>query len=308
MLNAEQLQILDGAMLGDGSLIIHKNGKNAYFSYLSSKKDHVEYVFNSFRELCNYAEVKCDTYTDKRTSKAYTRYHFRTRSLPCLTEVYEKWYDSDGRKFIRRDINLSAKTILLWYLGDGHLARSGNSPGFIKLATNCFTRQDLEATLLPKMVDFDARINYSDDNPIIIIPRRRVETFLEAIGSCPVESYQYKWDYVPYTYTKYENGIDRFDETTISKILEQYQSGISYYRISKDLGCEPNRVKYHIESRGILEKGRDKLKPKFTSEQLDTISVMRQNGESWKAIGQSFGVDYRLILYYIRKREKNEKG
>lgn len=307
MLTIEQLAILDGAMLGDGSLIIHKNGKNAYFSYLSSKKDHVEYVFNSFRELCNYAEVKGDVYTDKRTLKEYTRYYFRTRALPCLTEVYEKWYGADGHKFIRRDVNLNAKTLLLWYIGDGHLSRSGSSPGFIKLATNCFTRQDIEERLLPQMTHFKARVNYSEGDPIVIIPRRRVEAFLGTIGVCPVESYKYKWETIPYKYTKYKDGIDGFDELTISKILEQYQSGISYYRISKNLGCEANRIKYYIESRGTLEKGRDRLKPKFTSEQLDSISLMRQNGESWKVIGQLFDVDYRLILYYMRKRTRNEK-
>ena len=50
ILTEEQLQVLDGAMLGDGSLIIHKQGKNAYFSYLSKSKQHVEVVGNYFKE------------------------------------------------------------------------------------------------------------------------------------------------------------------------------------------------------------------------------------------------------------------
>ena len=49
-LTEEQLQVLDGAMLGDGSLIIHKQGKNAHFSYVSKSKQHVEFVGNYFKE------------------------------------------------------------------------------------------------------------------------------------------------------------------------------------------------------------------------------------------------------------------
>lgn len=305
MLTQEQLEFLDGAMLGDGSLIIHKNGKNAYFSYLSSKKDHVEFVFEKFRELCNYDSVKEGVHFDKRDRKSYTRYYFRTRALPCLTELREKWYDTNGLKFIRSDITLTPNTLLLWYIGDGHLSNSGSSPGFIKLATHCFTREDIDRVLLCRMTQFEARINYSEDKPVVIIPRRRAESFLETIGKCPVESYLYKWAIIPYKYTKYKDGIDGFDASIVIKILEQYQSGMSYYRIAKNLGCEANRVKYYIETRGILEKGRDRLKEKFTPEQLDTISLMRQNGSSWKEIGQLFSVDYRLILYYMRKR--NEK-
>ncbi len=306
MLTQEQLDFLEGAMLGDGSLIIHKNGKNAYFSYLSSKKDHVEFVFDKFHELCNYAEVKCSTYTDKRTLKEYTRYYFRTRALPCLTEVYEKWYDSDGRKFIPRDVKLTPKVLLVWYIGDGHLNTRSKGAGFIKLATNCFTETDIAELLLPQLSDFEAKIYKSENQSIVIIPRRLAGAFLELLGPCPVESYDYKWHVAGYKYNGYQEGIEKLSDDCISQIIEQYQSGVSCYRIGKMLKIEHNRIKYHLKKVGVYVPGRDKLQSKFLPEQLDIISIMREDGVAWKTIGKTFDCDYRLIMYYMRKR--NETG
>ena len=50
ILSDMQKEVLYGALLGDGSLITHKNGKNSYFSYLSKSKQHVEYVMGHFSE------------------------------------------------------------------------------------------------------------------------------------------------------------------------------------------------------------------------------------------------------------------
>ena len=38
ILTKEQKEVLDGALLGDGCLYLHKNGANAQFSYLSKSK------------------------------------------------------------------------------------------------------------------------------------------------------------------------------------------------------------------------------------------------------------------------------
>lgn len=37
----EQMQILNGALIGDGCLSLHKHGANAIFSYTSKSKQHV---------------------------------------------------------------------------------------------------------------------------------------------------------------------------------------------------------------------------------------------------------------------------
>jgi hypothetical protein len=48
-LTKEQKEVLYGALLGDGCLYLHRNGKNAQFTYLSESRQHVEYVGNYFQ-------------------------------------------------------------------------------------------------------------------------------------------------------------------------------------------------------------------------------------------------------------------
>ena len=85
-LTSIQQQVLDGAMLGDGSLIIHKNGVNAYLSYLSKSRQHVEFVMNYFKEFLTDTDYYDSSYYDKRTDKTYYRTIAKTRVKEVFTE------------------------------------------------------------------------------------------------------------------------------------------------------------------------------------------------------------------------------
>lgn len=85
-LTSIQQQVLDGAMLGDGSLIIHKNGVNAYLSYLSKSRQHVEFVMNYFKEFLTDTGYYDSSYYDKRTDKTYYRTIAKTRVKEVFTE------------------------------------------------------------------------------------------------------------------------------------------------------------------------------------------------------------------------------
>ena len=50
-------------------------------------------------------------------------------------------------------------TCLIWYIGDGGICNSSKHNGqFIKLATNCFDKEEQESILLTQLIDFDARL------------------------------------------------------------------------------------------------------------------------------------------------------
>ena len=64
-----QKEVLYGALLGDGSLIKHKNGVNAKFSYLSKSRQYIEYIANFFKDCWSGEGIKDAYYLDKRTNK-----------------------------------------------------------------------------------------------------------------------------------------------------------------------------------------------------------------------------------------------
>jgi len=181
---------MNGALLGDGSIIKHKNGLNAYFSYSSKSEEHVRAVCTELEDYVSpgfYYRYE-ETY-DKRTDKSYSHYSFRTITNPTFTELYNMWY-KNNIKIVPKNLILTPLTCLIWYLGDGELSRSSRIAGYILLCTDSFTKEDIEKYLLPQLSNFSATLMEHGYNKYrIYIPRIKVKEFLEYIGTCPVEDY-----------------------------------------------------------------------------------------------------------------------
>ena len=83
-LSNEQREVLYGCLLGDGNLNIHKNGKNATFSYTCIDKETVEKVASYFIKDF-FGKIIFHQQFDKRTNKIYSSYTYRTLVSSILT-------------------------------------------------------------------------------------------------------------------------------------------------------------------------------------------------------------------------------
>ena len=254
ILNQEQIEVLRGALLGDGSLIIHKNSRNPYFTYTSKSYQHVEYVCTRlFGKNATERIRSLDCY-DKRTNKVYHRYVFKSLTNPVFVNEYYRWYP-DGIKHVPSDIVLTPLTCLIWYIGDGSLI-SGKYTQDIKLSTHCFPKSEQETLLLPKLSNFLATIHIAGKSKAgelqyaIYIPHRAIEDFLDYIGDCPFQDYQYKWNFKKYHYSKFYK--THKDKENI--FCEMYLSGATYYSIAKQFDIEPNAVKYYLKKHNLYPK------------------------------------------------------
>lgn len=153
----EMYDILRGAVLGDGTLKIDKNGVNANFSYTSKSYQHVYYVAKEFLSYCTGVGIRNNNIYDKRTGKIYCKYQFTTIVSPTFTEEYYKWY-MHGDKHIPNDLILNPLLCKIWYLGDGCLRNLKNNTQDIILCTNCFEKNEIESILLPQLSDFHAKL------------------------------------------------------------------------------------------------------------------------------------------------------
>lgn len=249
----EQEEVLNGAMLGDGCLYLHPNGINAQFKYLSKSRQHVEYVFQYFNEYLSGEGIKDSSYMDKRTNKEYYRTTAKTYVNEAFTEEYYKWYKS-GKKHIPQDLILTPLTCLIWYIGDGGICHGKHTEN-IKLATQCFLKEEQETILLPQLQQFEATLMKGDIGSdgqrqyFIYIPHRKEEDFLKYIGDCPFDDYKYKWEV-----QKYKNAIPKNHKDKEKIFCELYLSGMTYYAIAKQFGIEPNAVKYYLIKNNIYKK------------------------------------------------------
>lgn len=297
-----QRSILDGCLLGDGSLIINKNGKNAHFQYLSSVKEHVEVVWQHFKILCNESfqeEVKRREYYDKRTNKTYVQYYFITKSLDIFTKEYYRWYQLN--KIVPDDVILDNISILFWYLGDGELESSN---GYIKLHTNSFSKEDNEKLCLK--LGFESKLQKKKEGVYLItIPHKNTNNFLEYIGDCPVEKYLHKWRQVPYINKNIElNGVNNYSNLYESILNDWYTNNFTVYGLSKKYKI-PHKCIYNYFEKNDIERFNIENKKKIF--QYDLNGNFIKEWESGQEIKRILGYNSSAISECCRGKRNTYK-
>lgn len=121
-LTETQKEILNGSMLGDGCLVMHKGAKNPYYQVLRKfdDKEYLDWEFEHFKDLCNFEKPKARSVYDHRTNKTYNNCYFRTKHSEILLPEYIRWYP-DRKKSVPKDLLLTPLTIAIWLADDGHV-------------------------------------------------------------------------------------------------------------------------------------------------------------------------------------------
>lgn len=249
-----QRNYLYGAMLGDGCLSKTKRNRNSNLSYTSKSFQHVEFVSKPFKSILYKEGIKYSSYFDKRTGETYDRYTFRTITDAGFEREREIWYP-DGRKHIPNCLKLNPTICLIWYIGDGGICNSKNSQ-YIKLATQCFNKEEQEDILIPQLSNFDAKLMKADVSKdseqqyFIYIPRLKMKNFLNYIGECPFDDYLYKW-----CFNEYINKVSYQQTDNEKYFIKLYLLGLKCRQIAEVFDVDFNTVKKYLIKNNIY-KGR----------------------------------------------------
>ena len=110
-LTERQKAIIDGCLLGDGSMRCKTNAL-LEINHSIKQCEYVEWKYNEFKNLVS-------TKPHKRFDNAgRIAYRFTTRSLPVLTKIYRRFYYS-GRKIIPDDLVIHPLSLAVWFMDDG---------------------------------------------------------------------------------------------------------------------------------------------------------------------------------------------
>lgn len=252
MLTDIQMQVLDGAMLGDGNLSCRH--KNAELRYTSKSKEHIEFIGNYFKNYLCPKSYSVKTYIHPKTDNSYTSYKLRTSQNVDLTVQYYRWYGTNNHKEIPLNLVLTPLTCLIWYIGDGTLSNGGRGQE-LKLCTNSFNVDKLNQIVIPQLQDFNAHTRKLSDHTNqyhVIIPHRKIKDFLTYIGPNPIQDYAHKWKYSEYKNKMSFRNYKQQEQTIID--LYRHQN-ITYYRIAKMLNMDPSLVRYYLKKNNIFNKG-----------------------------------------------------
>jgi len=146
-LNKKQKDIIVGSLLGDGTMRIGENARNANFK-VEQGLEQKDYVFWKYFKLepWVFTPPKVSFRYQQVTKKKYPKsWWFRTIRHPLLTEIYYDFYVGSnyrtGKKVIPKWIkdSLTPLVLAVWIMDDGSFNRN-----IIDISTYAFSLQDVK--------------------------------------------------------------------------------------------------------------------------------------------------------------------
>jgi hypothetical protein len=198
-------------MLGDGSLYKTKNGINVRLEFNFKHREFAQYVAKQYKVVRLNPTIRKQKCSDnRRIIPEYFGYTVQTECNPSLTEQWKRWYKPNPnyphkdkkhkyKKFIPKDLILTPKSCLNWYLGDGSLRKNSS----IEIATHSFTEVEIEFLInaLWRDIKIKSTKNKSGKSKfgiqqwVMYISPIESKKFLDYIGPCPVKCYEKKWNW-----------------------------------------------------------------------------------------------------------------
>ena len=194
-------QIIEGCLLGDGSVLRSHNASTAHFSLKSVEKyciDHLRAVIPLPHMRITMSDRQFTTIHGKQY-KCRKSYNLISTCDKSLNEFRDTWYP-EGKKIVPDNLILHPTTIRHWFYGDGstsYIPYKNTKDAYVRISfcTNGFTVGDCEK-LVSKLNDvgLSFHIYLSRKQPMLVALKcSTVHDFFNYIGSCDVPCFAYKW-------------------------------------------------------------------------------------------------------------------
>ena len=274
ILNSEQTEILNGSMLGDGSMVkIYGNGNSAFMEgHGKSQYDYLKWKFEKLKPFSMSMELSNRKFIvgfDKSKNKIIMSDHkkkccwiMRTIKHPVFKEWEKKWYlrDYSGEyilengvriKTVPLDLELSPLSLAVWFMDDGSNSYNGKRHARNAVFhTLSFTKNECEFLCgkMRKMGLENCKVRkhccVRDTKPRyeIIVCAKSFRNFLEIIDKhIPIESMRYKADLKNFKEANKKPSA-KIDKNIIKNILKLSSEGCSYSDISKIVGISKTTI------------------------------------------------------------------
>lgn len=186
----ELVQILNGLLLGDGSIELCRK-TSARYRHTDKHEAYIKWLFTHLKN--RGLDWGGGIYrNDTKWGVGYGASTFLYRNL---LDWCTKWYPK-GKKIVPADILITPLTLLHWFIGDGWYSRGYKKRkwGGIGLATDGFTHDEVDflAGQL-QLQNIQANVNYHKNRyndrgfRIIIYRPSSIRRFFEYMAPCPEE-------------------------------------------------------------------------------------------------------------------------
>lgn len=141
------LEVLDGFLLGDGNIEKPPSTVASRLTINQKQQELSEWIADQFSPYG--IEIREKHQFDKRTNKTYVAWKGKSHSHPDFLKQYRRWYP-DGTKHIPIDVRLTPISLMIWYLGDGHLGQDAGNHRLL-FASQSFSAAEIDSIPMPKL-------------------------------------------------------------------------------------------------------------------------------------------------------------
>lgn len=198
-LTQEQRTLIVGSLLGDGTMRVGEEARNANFKVEHGLLQR-EYVLWKYRILRPFVFTEpriSFRYRQDETRERYPKsWWFRTIRHPHITEIYHRFYTTDGyrtgRKVVPRDIknDINPYVLAVWIMDDGSFNK-----GTIDISTYSFQRYEVEilCRALKNMYDIEMKFYRDRDKGYrMLANQKETQKIVHIIHPYIIPSLMYK--------------------------------------------------------------------------------------------------------------------
>jgi len=189
----ELLTILSGELLGDGYVQMGDRSHSARYHHTSKYEEYLIWLSGIFADLGLEQVGKINRYDGVKRGKPYTSYNYTSRFYPELVPIRQRFYPK-GKKIVPKNLILTPIMARQWYIGDGSLHNQARGRPCIDFSTCDFDKASIDY-LLEELRNKGFKVSHWPVSNRIGMSAYSTRDFLDYIGPCPIDCYQYKWNY-----------------------------------------------------------------------------------------------------------------
>jgi len=174
---------IDGFLLGDG----HISAKNCHISWSLKYQEFSDYIKANLK-LYNPKDSRRFQKDVRCKQGGYHTTRGNTKCHPDFALQRQRWYKD--KKIVPKDVVISPKSLMIWYLGDGTLTDYG-----LVLCTDNFSESDVDFLIAKlKQIGITSNKRFHAGLPEIAVTSSGRKVFFDYIGwKSPVKCYNYKF-------------------------------------------------------------------------------------------------------------------
>jgi len=191
--NQDVISVLVGSLLGDGyAERLESGGVKFRFRQQVKHKEYLFYLYDFFFNKRGYCTNNLPVlYKQVSGNKIYEAYRFNTYTFLNWMWLYKLFYTNSKVKVIPNNIAelLTPLALAIWIMDDGTWKKPG-----VRIATNCFTKQEVELLKLTLEIKFNLKssLHKNNDKYQLYIKQESIPLLRELVLPYFVPSMLYK--------------------------------------------------------------------------------------------------------------------